>query len=416
MPLNLPAAGSQFISWFNPCTRDSLNGNMKPTFWQRLIFSVILSCGVSLPPAAIAAQFEQQEVDQSRFIILAAPGGEIGYKLLILEQINDNRPCWSETGSSPSAVDPLLLSFDFTGVCNRIVDSNGFSVRTAGQDQALAYSLRILREDNDLILVAASNTQRNVQVEIGRTYGLPDGFSRIILNNGWRLTRRAFNGRAVGHVYLTYDQPIETLLATGGRQAPQPPAFNPAQSPAQSIELPDADVIPVPSLPPALNTAPVPDRPADAPNQLPLPTPQSRATAEPSNIRGVPGTSPPPPPTTASLGAAASNPAPTTPPSGTAQGGTASQPVARASSESAPVTTPPSATTLSQIETYQVVVVADSAELQDKVRAIAPSSFLTTINGQVVMQVGVFQDRQQADQLQQRLSLEGLSTAVIPVR
>lgn len=69
-----------------------------------------------------------------------------------------------------------------------------------------------------------------------------------------------------------------------------------------------------------------------------------------------------------------------------------------------------------QAETYQVIVVADSAETQDKVKAIVPDAFLTTINGQVVMQVGVFQNQQEADQLQQRLSLEGLPTAVISVR
>jgi hypothetical protein len=61
-------------------------------------------------------------------------------------------------------------------------------------------------------------------------------------------------------------------------------------------------------------------------------------------------------------------------------------------------------------------VVADSAEIQDKVRSLAPNAFLTTINGQVVMQVGVFRERSEADRLQQRLSLEGLPTAVIPVR
>jgi N-acetylmuramoyl-L-alanine amidase len=71
---------------------------------------------------------------------------------------------------------------------------------------------------------------------------------------------------------------------------------------------------------------------------------------------------------------------------------------------------------LAQAESYQVIVIADSAETQDKVRSVAPSAFLTTINGQVVMQVGVFRDRQEANRLQQRLSLQGLPTAVIPVR
>ena len=191
---------------------------MRMAFWQHLTVLAILGTGTLAPviQPAQAAQFEQQEIDPSRFIVLAAPGGELGYKLLILEQIKDSRPCWTETGSSPSSVDPLLLSFDFTGICNRIVDSNGFSVRAAGQDEALDYSLRIIPQDNDLVLVAASNSQRNTYVEIGRTNGLPPGFSRINLNPGWRLTRRAFNGKAVGHIYLTYDQPIEMLATLGG--------------------------------------------------------------------------------------------------------------------------------------------------------------------------------------------------------
>jgi len=74
------------------------------------------------------------------------------------------------------------------------------------------------------------------------------------------------------------------------------------------------------------------------------------------------------------------------------------------------------ATATPAAEVFQVIVEADSAELQDKVRALAPSALLTTINGQVVMQVGVFRDRQEADRLQQRFSQEGLPTAVIPVR
>lgn len=441
---------------------------MSMTFWQRLAILTLfgLSAG-SLSPAALqAAQFEQQEIDQSRFIILAAPGGDIGYKLLILEQLNDKRPCWSETEGSPSNVDPLLLSFDFTGICNRIVDSNGFSVRTAGEDQGLQYSLRILRQDNDLVLVAASNTQRNTYVEIGRTNGLPGGFSRIVLDPGWRLTRRAFNGRPVGHVYLTYDQPIESLLAVGQRNGgtfrpsspvQQPNSF-PNSIPPENQETPG--VIPVPSLPPAApdgtiapprgNSQPSgpaipqsgnlggpsivlpppssPD-PAAAPIALPggsIPTNQGAAgnTAGPNSgnqaVQPTTGSRPVQSSTSGSVDDATvsstgrrfpaslrRNAASSTPTS-TAQAGD------RTSSEnsvSAAATDP-----AAQSETYQVVVVADNAEAQDKVRAVVPNAFLTTINGQVVMQVGMFRDRQDADQLQQRLSLEGLPTAVIPVR
>jgi hypothetical protein len=49
-------------------------------------------------------QFEQQEVDPSKFIVLAQPLSR-GYKLLILEQIADSRACWSESGISPVTVD-----------------------------------------------------------------------------------------------------------------------------------------------------------------------------------------------------------------------------------------------------------------------------------------------------------------------
>ncbi len=445
---------------------------MSMAFWQRLAISALFGFSAgSLSSAVQAAQFDQQEIDQTRFIVLAAPGGEIGYKLLILEQLNDKRPCWSETGTNPSDVEPLLLNFDFTGICNRIVDSNGFSVRTAGEDQGLQYSLRVLQQDGDLVLVAASNSQRNTYVEIGRTNGLPTGFSRIVLNPGWRLTRRAFNGRPVGHIYLTSDQPIATLLATnqnGSTVRPsttilQPPSSTPAQTPG----LPE--VIPVPSLPPTPSNIEVPPRPNPQPA---LPRPQASNSGGPSIIL------PPPPPENADIATAPVPPVPpisgsSAPATGTATpvtettanssnarllppslrrtpAGTSSNPTSNPTSSNptsnpttastsnanqrqaaaAPTTsstsrssdrpTAPSATasstTVAQAETYQVVVVADSAETQDKVRSVAPNAFLTTINGQVVMQVGIFRDRQEADQLQQRLSLEGLPTAVIPVR
>lgn len=357
---------------------------MRMAFWKHLIVLAVLGAGAgtgAIAPAVQAAQFEQQEVDQSRFIIVAAPGGELGYKLLIIEQIKDSRPCWSETGSNPSTVEPLLLSFDFTGICNRIVDSNGFSMRAAGEDQALNYSLRIIPQDNDLVLVAASNSRRNTWVEIGRTNGLPTGFSRINLNSGWRLTRRAFNGKAIGHVYITYDQPVDMLATNNLRRVSNVPApgLSPDLPPDPIAPPTSPDLVPVPSLPPG-SAAPVPSPlPAPPVNQLPSPTP-NRA---PNLSTLLPPPSPIPAPAA---------PAPAAP----------TQAATQASSV--------------QTSTFQVIVEADSAEMQDKVRAVAPSALLTTINGQVVMQVGVFRDRQEADQLQQRLSQEGLPTAVIPVR
>jgi hypothetical protein len=480
---------------------------MKMALWQRLAVLTLLGWGISSFSNPVqAAQFEQQEIEQDKFIVLAAPGGDIGYKLLILEQLNSSRPCWNETGSNPSNVEPLLLTFDFTGICNRLVDSNSFSVRAAGEDQGLLYSLRILRKGEELVLVAASNRERDAQVEIGRTYGMPAGFSRIVLDPGWRLTRRAFDGRAVGHVYLTYDQPMDVLVANARRNStfasrspsmPAPTTSYPSSPSTDPDPTPDTGVIPVPSLPPAeVSPAELPPLPSrlppitarpspPSPLPAPTPTPAPRSGTAPSLSSILP---PPPPPVSTPaptsdpdpLGSSSSNsepdatptledanqaevpdrstprssssgtrptPTPVRPPTGVPSvsnsGGApirprslrqeapptnststprsatlSSRPPASTSptSEGQSSTSEPQEATVAQAETYQVVVVADSAEVQDKVRELAPNAFLTTINGQVVMQVGLFRERSEADRLQQKLSLEGLPTAVIPVR
>jgi N-acetylmuramoyl-L-alanine amidase len=159
--------------------------------------------------ASAAGGFGQFEVDQSRFIAVAAPVGSSNERqLLILEQVSNDRPCWSEAGSNPTVVDPLMLSFDFTGICGRSTDANGYSMRMNGQDLALQYRFEIVERDNDLILVGSLNDPTNrdaPDVEVGRAYGVSDGFVRINLNPGWRFTKRTLDDRVLGHVYLTYE-------------------------------------------------------------------------------------------------------------------------------------------------------------------------------------------------------------------
>ncbi|WAL60480.1 DUF3747 domain-containing protein [Thermocoleostomius sinensis] len=153
--------------------------------------------------------FGQSEVEQTRFIAVAAPVGNSNERqLLILEQISDDRPCWTESGSNPTVVDPLMLSFDFTGICGRSTDANGYSLRINGQDLALHYQFRIEQRSNDLVLVASLNDPANrdaPDIEVGRTNGLTNGFARINLNPGWRFTKRTLNDRVLGHVYVTYE-------------------------------------------------------------------------------------------------------------------------------------------------------------------------------------------------------------------
>ncbi len=153
-----------------------------------------------------AATFDSAEVNDNNFIAVAAPYGDNKHQLLIIEQLSNRRPCWRESGSNPVTVDPLLLNFDFTGICGRSTDSNGYSLRMKGQDLGLDYILRIVERDGDLVLVGTPRVNRDApEIEIGTTKGITNGFAKIILNPGWRFTRRTYQGKPLGHIYLTTD-------------------------------------------------------------------------------------------------------------------------------------------------------------------------------------------------------------------
>ncbi|NES05763.1 MAG: DUF3747 domain-containing protein [Okeania sp. SIO2F4] len=149
--------------------------------------------------------FDQKEVEQSRYIAIAVPRA-FGPQLLILEQKTDARECWSESGDRPTLVDPLLLNFDFTGICGRATDSNGYSIRMAGTDLALDYALSLQMSGGDIRLMGISRVDSNApRLLIGRTYGLANGFTKIVLEPGWRFAKRSYQGKELGHIYVTTD-------------------------------------------------------------------------------------------------------------------------------------------------------------------------------------------------------------------
>jgi N-acetylmuramoyl-L-alanine amidase len=182
-------------------------------------FFITLSAGLvaaSFPlGSALAVVFGQKEVDQTKFIAVAKPVGQDSHQLLILEQVTDKKQCWSESGSQPVIVDPLLLKFDFTGICGRSTDANGYSIRMDGQDLGGKYTLRIRYRNNDMVLVGSPDDSKDPEIEIGRANGLVKDFAKIQLNPGWYFSKRTFTTPAkekepakekvLGHVYLTRD-------------------------------------------------------------------------------------------------------------------------------------------------------------------------------------------------------------------
>jgi len=334
-----------------------------------LISHVLLSTALVLSPlmissGAMAVQFEQSEVKSDLFIAIARPYGNNKHDLLILQQIQGKQQCWQEQGTNPTQVIPLLLNFDFTGICDRSTDSNGYSIRVDGKDLGLEYLLRIVEKEGDLWLVGSSRLDPSQpDVLIGRTHGVKNGLLKISLEPGWRFTKRAFRGQILSHVYLTGDRtafnapdpslapnsqpnrltrnssaadnysldsplserPLQELTFTAGTPRPNYPASYPNRAappplPVPPRPLPSRNLVPstVPATMSAATVPPLPVPPVYSqanpqpnlqPALTPLPPPPS--AARPSNI----GRSLPPVPVTRSLSPQQSPlPSPTFPP------------------------------------------------------------------------------------------------------
>jgi N-acetylmuramoyl-L-alanine amidase len=164
--------------------------------------------------AVFAVSFSQKPVDQTKFIAIAKPVGQDSHQLIILEQVTDKQPCWSESGSKPTIVDPLLLKFDFTGICGRSTDANGYSIRVDGQDLGGKYTLRTRYRNNDIVLVGSPDNTADPEIEVGRASGFAKDFAKIQLDPGWCFAKRTFGEKTLGHVYLTKDANRDTTLTS----------------------------------------------------------------------------------------------------------------------------------------------------------------------------------------------------------
>jgi len=157
--------------------------------------------------AASGALFQALPLEQTRFVLVAAPIGD-GSKaqLNIYEQVRNTRPCFEVAGQNPAAVNPLLGTFDFTGICGRYIDTNGYSLRVGESDLATSYRLSVTRTKDDTLLVALpTKAGAGPEMVVARTNGLGGGFLQLVFEPGWVLKRRAFSGRALGHVYVYRD-------------------------------------------------------------------------------------------------------------------------------------------------------------------------------------------------------------------
>ncbi|TVS07554.1 MAG: DUF3747 domain-containing protein [Cyanobium sp. PLM2.Bin73] len=166
-----------------------------------------LSALVAVPaPQAVraASLFQTAELNPANFAVVAAPiGNGERAQLNIYEQLNDRRACFAVNGSQPAVVEPLLATFDFTGICSRYLDANGYSLRIGDTDLAPGYRLSVVRfNDDNLLLAVPTRSGIGPEMVVARTNGPGTDYLKLVLEPGWQLKRRAYNGRNLGHVYL----------------------------------------------------------------------------------------------------------------------------------------------------------------------------------------------------------------------
>ena len=166
-----------------------------------LTLSVFTSTVLVSSPKAVS--FEEQRINPGQFLLVAVPFGYKEHRLEIIEQIPGRQKCWQEAGNNPVVVDLLLLNFDHTDSCKRIANSNGYSLRINGQDDNVAYILKIVERNGELQLIATHKDPKQPELAIGRTYGLGDGSLKIMPNPGWQITKRVHQGNVIEHVYLS---------------------------------------------------------------------------------------------------------------------------------------------------------------------------------------------------------------------
>lgn len=187
----------------------------------------VCSAAALLGQAQAAGLFGSQPLDASRFAVLARPVGQADWNLLVLEQIQTQPRCWEPRADG--LIDPALNRFDFTGICSRYLDSNGYSLRVGDEDLAGRYRLRLEQRGNSVVLVAMSPSDTGLLL-VGRG-PLPrrdrDGFVPIRLEPGWELQRRVYGQQTLNHVYFANTTPLAQLLGSSGASLASQPAAGP---------------------------------------------------------------------------------------------------------------------------------------------------------------------------------------------
>ena len=206
----------------------------------------LLGAGGLPQGGAARSLFESTAVPQERFAVLAQPIGRAQWKMLVLEQLKTQPRCW--TARQDGLVEPSLNRFDFSGVCKRYLDSNGYSLRSGGEDLGTRFRFR-LKQSGGLLKLEALDPQQRAPLLVGQAVipaRDPNAFVPLQLEPGWALQRRVYQGRQLNHLYFAHQAPVNQLLALASSRgqrsgftrlgAPTPPVPPPPLQPTRATQ------------------------------------------------------------------------------------------------------------------------------------------------------------------------------------
>ena len=212
----------------------------------RTVAAAALAFAATSVPAALAqgSLFTAVPVELSNFVLVSAPIGQgERSQLNIYEQRTTKRPCFAVGTGSPAMVDPLLSKFDFTGVCNRYIDGNGYSLRIGGDDLGTRYRLSVVNTGRDIELLATpTRNPSQPTLLVARAGGAASGFVQLKLEPGWTLKRRAYGKKSLGHLYVYRDSaPSASAPSASAPSASAPSASSsPSSAPAETEQIESA--------------------------------------------------------------------------------------------------------------------------------------------------------------------------------
>ena len=404
----------------------------------RRLAALVTAAGSALalagPTQAAGPDFGAQKLQRSQVIAIAEPYGKNKdkYSLIILEQQSDKRQCWATQGSPdspPVRVKPLLNEFDFSGICGRATDSNGYSLRRNGTDLGQKYLLEIVRRDGALHLMADPRSADRQPIHIGSTRGLGEGYLKIFLDEQWRFAKRTYQGETLGHFYLAHPQPAP-MRSDGTRTASLEGASSAAASsdgaPAEDSDPSDEKVLTWQADADSDEAASTgkgsqegskassaSDRQAAS---------QSEASPSSANAESTESSS-----DGARQVASRSSRLPSPPSSSAKDTGNSDRSLAQlvdnledgGAPKREPVPVPDTAIPQgnsgggSASTAYEVIVMPEGAQQKSQLKSLAPEAFSTTHQGKPAMQAGAFQSKSNAQALLQKLQDQGMKAELV---